>query len=125
MAKEKKKEESKETTQLNVRIKDGEQFYSNESSINFNPSEIVLDFKCMTHTHDLADRRSLILKHNLVILNPYHAKSFLAMLIKVVKDYESKFSEIKKPDSMKKAEKIVKREQKEVVKKEDIGTYFG
>ena len=67
-------------TQLNVRIKDGDQFYANEVSINFNPNEIILDFKCLTHTHEVADHRGLLLRHNPVILNPFHAKSFLIML---------------------------------------------
>ena len=124
------KEEQKQQTQLNLRIRDGEQFYSNESSINFNPNEITLDFKCITHTHDLGDRRGLVLKHNLVILNPFHAKNFLEMFSKVLKDYESKFGEIKKSEPMKKAEKIVKKEQKKTTEKKDNkeeeqDSYFG
>lgn len=125
--KEEKKEESKQSVQVNLRIRDGEQFYSNESSINFNPAEIALDFKCITHTHDLGDRKGLILKHNIVLLNPFHAKNFLNMLAKVVRDYEAKFGEIKKPDSIKKAETLVKKEEKkrkENVKK-DAESYFG
>ena len=121
------KEEKKETeTQINLRIKDQDQFYSNESSINFNPNEIILDFKCITHTHDLGNRRGLVLKHNVVILNPFHVKNFASMLNKVIKDYEDKFGEIKKPESIKKAEKIVKKEQKK--KSEDKtadDNYFG
>ena len=119
------KEEKKET-QINLRIKDGEQFYSNESSINFSPNELILDFKCMTHTHDFANRRGLVLKHNLVILSPFHAKSFLVMLNKAIKDYENKFGEIKKPESLKRAEKIVKKEQKKSEGiKETEENYFG
>ena len=125
----KEEKSDKPTTQLNVRIKDGEQFYSNESSINFNPNEIVLDFKCLTHAHDLADKRAIVVKHNTVILNPFHAKNFLNMLSKAVKDYEGKFGEIKKSESMKKAESIVKKEEKKKLKvekvKDTIGTYFG
>lgn len=121
------KEEKQETTQINLRIKDGEQFYANESSINFNPSEISLDFKCATHTHDLGNRRGILLKHNVVILLPFHAKNFVVMLNKAIKDYEEKFGEIKKPEPLKKAEKIVKREQKkkEESKPESSGDYFG
>lgn len=121
------KEEKQETTQINLRIKDGEQFYANESSINFNPSDISLDFKCVTHTHDLANRRGILLRHNVVILAPFHAKNFVAMLNKAIKDYEEKFGEIKKPEHLKRAEKIVKKEQKkrEENKQESSGTYFG
>ncbi len=126
MAKEKKKEEQKQATQLSVRIKDGEQFFSNESSINFNPNEVVIDFKCLTHTHDIADRRGLILKHNLVIMNPFHAKTFLGMISRVIKDYESKFGEIKKPEAVKKAENMIKKEEKKKIEsKKENETYFG
>ena len=127
------KEEQK-VNQLNVRIKDGDQFYSNETSINFNPNEIVLDFKCLTHTHEMGDHRSLILKHSVVILNPFHAKAFLGTLSNAIKDFEAKFGEIKKSDAIKKAEKIVKKEQKKAVddskikiskSKDDEDNYFG
>ncbi len=122
------KEEKKQ--QLNVRIKDGDQFYTNETSINFNPNEIILDFKCLTHTHDIGDHRSLILKHSIIILNPFHAKSFLSSLASAIKDYENKFGDIKKPEAIKKAEKLVKKEQKKVkedskINNNDENTYFG
>lgn len=112
--------------QVNLRIKDGEQFYSNEISINFNPSEIVLDFKCLTHMHDVGDHRSVLLKHSVVIINPFHAKSFLATLNNAIKDYEEKFGSIKKPEAVKKAEKIVKKEQKNAeVKQKEGEVFFG
>lgn len=125
-AKEKKMEEQKQPMQVSVRIRDGEQFFSNESSINFNPNEIVIDFRCITHTHDVADRRGLVLRHNMIILNPLHAKNFLGMLSKVVKDYEARFGEIKKSEALKKAESMLKKEEKKKSeRKEEVGTYFG
>ncbi len=115
--------------QVNLRIKDVDQFYANEISINFNPGEVILDFKCITHIHDIGNHRSMLLKHTPVILNPFHAKSFLAMLNNAIKDYESKFGEIKKPEAIKKAEKMVKKDQKEkpVIEKtkEKNESYFG
>ncbi len=123
------KEEIKQQKQLNVRIKDQDQFYSNEVSINFNPNELVLDFKSVTHLHDIGNHQSIFLRHAPIILTPFNAKSFLVMLNNVVKDYESKFGEIKKPEAVKKAEKIVKKEQKEkpIVEKlkEKAEDYFG
>ncbi len=113
-------------TQVNLRIKDSEQFYSNEASINFNPNEFVIDFKCLTHLHDLGDHRSVFLRHNIVLINPFHAKAFLVMLDKAIKQYEQNFGEIKKPDAIKKAEKLVKK-QKDKEDPVPIGenTYFG
>ncbi len=123
------KEENK-SMKVNLRVKDENLFYSNESSINLNPNEIILDFKCITHAQDLQEHRGLILRHNLVILNPFHAKSFLIMLNKAVKNYEAKFGEIKKPESMKKAEKLVKKESQKDKKlldkvKDKAESYFG
>ena len=126
MPKEKKKEEQKPPVQLNVRIRDGEQFFSNESSINFNPNELVIDFKCVTHTHDVADRRGLVLKHNMVIMNPFHAKNFLVMFSKVIKEYERRFGEIIKPEAVKRAESMLKKEEKKKSEsKKDAEIYFG
>lgn len=121
------KEEQK-SGQINLRVKDGDQFYANEVGINFNPGEVILDFKCLTHIHDVGNHRSIYLRHNPIILTPFHAKSFLVMLNKAVKDYEAKFGKVKKPDAMAKAEKLVKKEQKKkskVKKEEGVGTYFG
>ncbi|GEM_PF-1127084 len=115
--------------QLNLRVKDDDPFYSNEVTLNFNPTEIILDFKCLAPLHDVGDHRSLLLKHLPVLLNPFHAKSFLMMLDKVIKDYENKFGEIKKPEAIKKAEKIVHKEQDKIrhaePKKETSAAYFG
>jgi len=101
---------AKEEKQLNVRIKDGDQFFANEIGLNFTPTEIVLDFKCISNIHDIENHRALLLRHNPVILTPYHAKSFLEVLTKAVNDYERRFGEIKKPKEIDKAElKVVFR----------------
>jgi hypothetical protein len=117
---------------LNVRIKDDHPFYSNEASINFNPNEFIFDFKCLTQTYDLASQQALVINHSVIILNPYHVKAFADLLSKVIKDYEDKFAEIKKPEPLKKAEKLVKDQEKKIQKsnqkskKEDEeGLFFG
>ncbi len=120
----------KENNQINLRIKDGEQFYSNETAINFGPLEVILDFKCASHIQDALNMRSILLSHNVVILTPYHVKSFSEVLSKAVKDYESKFGEIKKPEELKKAENMIKKEQKKIDKaskkeSKDDNAYFG
>ena len=68
---------AKEEKQLNVRIKDGDQFFANEIGLNFTPTEIILDFKCISNIHDIENHRALLLRHNPVILTPYHAKIIL------------------------------------------------
>ena len=120
------KEETKEST-LNVRIKDGDQFYANETSINFGPLEFVLDFKCSNHVQDMPDHKGLLIRHNPVILSPFHAKSLLGVLTNSLKNYEEKFGEIKKPVELQKAEKMIKKEQSKVVKEKpkSSDTFFG
>ena len=120
---------TKEEKQLNVRIKDGDQFFANEIGLNFTPTEIVLDFKCISNIHDIENHRALLLRHNPVILTPYHAKSFLEVLTKAVNDYEKRFGEIKKPKEIDKAEKIMQKQREDNKTKEDNTnddvTYFG
>ena len=122
------KEEIKQQKQINLRVKDEDQFYANEISINFNPNELILDFKCITHIHDVGEHRSMMLRHLPVIINPFHAKSFLNMLNNAINDYEAKFGEIKKSEALKKAEKMVKNQEKikPAPKAKEVGeNYFG
>ncbi len=121
---------AKEEKQLNVRIKDGDQFFANEIGLNFTPTEIILDFKCISNIHDIENHRALLLRHNPVILTPYHAKSFLEVLTKAVNDYEKRFGEIKKPKEIDKAEKIMQKQKDDNKSREkdntnDDVTYFG
>jgi hypothetical protein len=119
--------------ELSVRVKDGEQFYSNETSIHVNPSEIVFDFKCINQVQDISNLNAVVLKHNLVIMTPQHAKSFVNILSRVIKDYEEKFGLIEKTKYQKKADEIVKKAVKDAEKKDKKETiikssgesYFG
>ena len=98
--------------ELNVRVKDSDQFYSNEISINVSPVEFILDFKCVTQLQDVAKHSALLLRHNPVIITPYHAKNLLELLTRALKDYESKFGKIDKAKAIKKAEKLMEKEKK-------------
>ena len=121
------KEEKKETT-YSVRIKDGDQFYANETSIQISPLEIILDFKCSTHVQDVGNNKGVLIKHNQIILTPFHAKSVLNILANAVKNYEDKFGVIKKPKELSKAESLIKKEQnnkEKPVKGKSNDSYFG
>jgi len=124
-----KKEPEQVPQQVNIRVKDGDQFYANETSINFGPVEFSIDFKCISHLQDIANHNAMMLRHNIVILTPFHAKSFLEVLQRSVKEYEDKFGTIKKPAELDKAEKIFKKEQNKILKEEKLentsNTYFG
>ncbi|MFA4886920.1 MAG: DUF3467 domain-containing protein [Candidatus Nanoarchaeia archaeon] len=115
----------KEEKQINIRVKEGDPFLAHETTINYNPTEFVLDFKCMTPLQEL-NQQSLLIKHNIVLLTPWHARSFLDALTRVIGDYESKFGTIKKPIELEKAEKLVKKQQqKTTVTSRQAENYFG
>lgn len=112
---------------INMTISDGDSFFSHESSINFSAMQFIFDFRCITPRMDArSSSATLALKHNVVMIEPYHAKQFLGILSKVVKKYESEFGKIDKPNSLKKLESKRKKSKKKT--KEEIPkaqNYFG
>jgi CRISPR/Cas system-associated endonuclease Cas3-HD len=64
------------------------------------------------------------IKHNVVMLDPYHAKKMLELFAKVVNDYEKDFGKITKPKAIEKMEKKL-AEKGEDVAKAIVPTYFG
>lgn len=109
---------------LNITIADGEPFFSHEMSVNFNPTQFILDFKCITPRNDARskNRPVFFIKHNVVMVEPWHAKSVYEVLGKVLESYEKEFGKISKPKSVQKAEK--KFNSQEPVKA-DIPQYLG
>ena len=109
-------EEQKQT--INLSIVDGEPFFSHELTVNFTPTQFSLDFKSITPRSDpRSPRPTFLLKHNVVMVDPWHAKSILQVLTNVVKRYEDEFGEIKKPEALDKAEKKQKKLAKKVKSK--------
>ncbi len=92
---------------INININEGEAFYAHELSINFNPLQFVFDFKSVTPRVDprSRDRASIVLKHNVILTDPYHAKKVLGLLGDVVKKYEKEFGKIEKPKALAVVEK--------------------
>jgi hypothetical protein len=121
----------KKSKELNVRVKDTEQFYSNEIGINVNPNEFTFDFKCLSRFQDIAEHDVLMVRHNLIILSPNHAKSMYDLLGQVLKNYEKNFGKINKTKAQEKAEKLIKKgtkkkkDKKTVAKKEPAHNYMG
>ena len=54
------------------------------------------------------------MKHNVVMVEPWHAKMILAVLNNVIKKYEDEYGTIKKPKSVEIAEKKQKKAMKAV-----------
>jgi len=99
--------------QVNVQVDNGQTFFAHEMSINFSPLQFVFDFRNVTPRVDLRSRMQPVLniKHNVVLVDPYHAKRILGLLTRVIDDYEKKFGKIKKPKALEKAEKLNKEAQ--------------
>ena len=113
--------------QINIQINDGEPFFAHEVTVNFTPTQLTLDYKCITPRTDPRSKKpSFLLKHNVIMMDPWHAKSFLDVLASVVKKYEDEFGKIQKPKSLLKAEKKQKEMMKELGDKmPDVPTYMG
>ena len=63
----------KEQKQINLNINDGEPFFAHEVSMNFTPTQISMDFKCITPRTDPRSKGpTFLLKHNVVMLEPWH-----------------------------------------------------
>ena len=113
---------------INLNISDGDAFYAHQASINFNPTMIFLDFKNVTPRIDdrAPSKATLFLKHNVVMLEPYHAKLFRDLLDKVITDYEKEFGKVEKPKPLQMLEKKHKGAKKKAKDaKLDVPNYFG
>lgn len=111
---------------VNVNINEGDAFFAHEVSMNFNPMQFSFDFKCITPRQDMRSSENAViaLKHNVVMVDPYHAKSIHELLGRVITDYEKKFGKIEKPKALKKIEKDAKKKIKED-KKTTMPSYLG
>ena len=110
---------------MNVNIDEGKTFYSNEASINFNPTQFFLDFKCIAPRVDLRSKDGTLhvaIEHSVVTVDPYHAKQILSLMHKSIEKYEAEFGEIKKPASLAKMESGMEEEEKA---KDKTPIYFG
>lgn len=115
---------------VNVSVTEGDAFFCHEMSINFNPLQFVLDFKSVTPRVDVRskDHPSIAIKHNVVLLDPFHTKKMVELLAKVVEDYEKQFGKIKKPKAIEKMEKDIKKRGKvseNTSKTTEAPSYFG
>jgi hypothetical protein len=113
---------------INLNIVDGDAFFSHETSINFSPTQFILDFKCITPRVDQRNKEapSLNLKHNVVVIDAYHAKKVYGLLGSLLKKYEKEFGKIEKPKAIKMLEKKRKKSDKaKVVSETETPSYLG
>ena len=115
-----------EQKNMNISVDDGDAFFCHELSINYNPLQFIFDFKTVTPRVDVRSKNSPIIniKHNVVMLDPFHAKKMLELLTKVVSDFENEFGVINKPKAVEKMEKKMAKQGKDK-KTISAPTYFG
>ncbi len=100
--------EHKET--INIAISDGEPFFAHEMTANFTPTQFSFDFKCITPRTDPRSKKpSFLLKHNVIMVDPWHAKLLVSVMNNVLKKYEEEYGGIKKPKPVEVAEKKQKK----------------
>jgi hypothetical protein len=111
---------------INIQISDGEPFFAHELTTNFTPTQFTLDFKCITPRVDPRSKKpSFLLKHNVIMIEPYHAKLILSVLNNVIKKYEEEYGAIKKPKAVETAEKKQKKAIKELKSETETPSYLG
>lgn len=93
------------------------EFFAHEASINFNTTQFIMDFKCVTPRIDPRAKESAILnlRHNIIMLDAFHAKKFHELLGEVLKNYEKEFGKIEEPKQIKMIEKKKKKQEKDAL----------
>ncbi len=110
--------------EVRVDVVNGDEFFADEVSVSHSPIRFVIDFKSMTPRMDLPNHPPrMLIKHNVILLDPYFAKDVLSVLKDNIDKYEKKFGQIKKPEPLFKHESDVKKTgKKPKISKQD---YFG
>jgi hypothetical protein len=117
-----------EKQKINMNIGDASSdFFAHEASINFNPTQFIFDFKCVTPRVDPRAKESAVisLKHNIVMLDAYHAKKFYDLLGEVLGKYEKEFGKVEKPKALKIIEKKNKKTKKGSGESTTAPSYLG
>jgi len=109
---------------INVSISDGSSSFAHEASINYSPTQFIFDFKNVTPRVDPRSSESptIHILHNVVMLEPFHAKRFYELLGEMISKYEKDFERIDKPKAVK---LIEKRAKKDTMADEVQPNYFG
>lgn len=116
---------------LNLNIVDGDEFFAQEASVSYNPTLFNLDFRRITSRIDMRsnDSNVLVLRHNVVILEPYVAKKLVEIMQKSIERYEQEFGAIVIPEQIKQLEKKVQSELEKKTASNVVEfttpTYFG
>ena len=117
-----------EQKNVKVDIDNGNVFFADEIAVIHNPTKLILDFKSVTPRFDVrnSEFQPIVIKHNVVTMDLFMAKNFLASLKENLTNYEKQFGRIEQPKALKKAEKKAKlAEGKTKGKGEAAPSYLG
>ena len=112
---------------INMNIQDGGAMFAHEMSVNFSPTQFILDFKMITPRNDPRGkgRPSFLMQHNVILLDPWHAKKIIEVLEATVKKYEEEYGKVTKPKALTKAEKKQKAAQETAGETRETPNYMG
>jgi len=118
--------DTKEEKKVKFDIDNGQVFFADEVGIIHNPLKIMFDFRSVTPRIDIRNQefQPVVLKHNVIMMDPYTAKTFLDILKQNIANYEKQFGKIKKPEALKRMERKNKKEVKGS-KQEKAPAYLG
>jgi len=116
-------EDSQKDIQKDIQINSAseKEFSVDEVMVTHGPLKIFIDFKNTVPLMDMGKQR-LSIRHQVCILDPFLAKDFLRVLKENLEKYEKQFGEIKKPESLVRLEKELKKQGNQTLKKQ---SYFG
>lgn len=114
---------------LNFAINDGDVFFTNEMSITFGPAQFAFDFKNISPRVDMRTQdgsKTFVMKHNVVLLEPFQIKQFAKVLNDAIVRYELEYGNIELPAPIKKAEEQLQKaaKQQDTIS-HDVPSYFG
>lgn len=113
-----------EKKSLKFDIDNGQVFFADEVGIMHNPLKIMFDFRSVTPRIDIRNQefQPIVIRHNVIMMDPYTAKTFLDLLKQNIANYEKQFGKITKPEALK---KIEQKSKKEDVKQDNTPAYLG
>jgi hypothetical protein len=114
-----------EERKINFAISEGPEFFAHEVTINYNPTQFIFDFKCITPRSDPRNQegQTVAIKHNTVMLDVFHAHNLYELMGTIIARYEKDFGKIKKPKAIEVAEK--QRRDQPKIEKSSLPSYFG
>jgi hypothetical protein len=116
-----------EEKKVNLSISEGNPFFAHEASINYNPTQFVFDFRCVTPRIDPRsnDAPTIHMLHNVVMLDTFHAKKFHQILGEMISKYEKDLGKIEQSKAVKQIEKKIRKDKENMESSsESVPTYF-